>query len=145
MIVKYGRSVSTNFHGDNGWKSKDRSLAFSTIIVNSYYNLHSISIHEFTRQSLWIFFLFHEVLKFNYLITWLWNKGNYIVSNILISLDLWNCILRYYILLLTYTVPSYIQSYGISSINPLPPISDQEKISPYNLNTISSTEAMRIK
>ena len=53
--------------------------------------------------------------------------------------------LRYYILLLTYTVPSYIQSYGVSSINPLPPISDQEKISPYNLNTISSTEAMRIK
>ena len=39
----------------------------------------------------------------------------------------------------------YIQSYGISSINPLPPISDQEKISPYNLNTTSSTEAMRIK
>ena len=121
------------------------SLAFSTITVNSYYNLHSIPIHEFTRQSLWIFFLFHEVLKFNYLITWLWNKGYYIVSNILISLDLWNCMLRYYILLLTYTVPSYIQSYGISSINPLPPISDQEKISPYNLNTISSTEAMRIK
>ena len=121
------------------------SLAFSTIIVNSSYNLHSISIHEFTRQSLWIFFLFHEVLKFNYLITWLWNKGNYIVSNILISPDLWNCMLCYYILLLTYTVPSYIQSYGISSINPLPPISDQEKISPYNLNTISSTEAMRIK
>ena len=121
------------------------SLAFSKIIVNSYYNLHSISIHEFTRQSLWIFFLFHEVLKFNYLITWLWNKGYYIVSNILISLDLWNCMLRYYTLLLTYTVPSYIQSYGISSINPLLPISDQEKISPYNLNTISSTEAMRIK
>ena len=53
--------------------------------------------------------------------------------------------LRYYILLLTYTVPSYIQSYGISSIKPLPPISDQEKISPYNLDTILSTEAMRIK
>ena len=121
------------------------SLAFSTIIVNSYYNLHSISIHEFTRQSLWIFFLFHEILKFNYLITWLWNKGNYIVSNILISPDLWNCMLCYYILLLTYTVPSHIQSYGISSINPLPPISDQEKISPYNLDTILSTEAMRIK
>ena len=45
----------------------------------------------------------------------------------------------------TYTVPSYIQSYGISSIKPLPPISDQEKISPYNLDTILSTEAMRIK
>ena len=91
------------------------------------------------------FFLFHEVLKFNYLITWLWNKGYYIVSNILISPDLWNCMLCYYILLLTYTLPSYIQSYGISSINPLPPISDQEKISPYNLDTILSTEAMRIK
>ena len=23
MIVKYGRSVITNFHADNGWKSKD--------------------------------------------------------------------------------------------------------------------------
>ena len=31
------------------------------------------------------------------------------------------------------------------NINPLPPISDQEKISPYNLDTILSTEAMRIK
>ena len=90
------------------------SLAFSTIIVNFYYNLHSISIHEFTRQSLWIFFLFHEVLKFNYLITWLWNKGYYIVSNILISLDLWNCMLRCYILLLTYTVPSYTFSHMVS-------------------------------
>ena len=113
------------------------SLAFNTIIVDSYNNLHSIAYFGF--------FLFHEVLRFNYLITWLWNKGYYIISNILISLDLWNCMLRYYILLLTYTVPSYIHSYGISSINPLPPISDQEKISPYNLNTISSTEAMRIK
>ena len=115
------------------------SLAFNTIIVDSYYNLHSIAYFGF--------FLFHEVLRFNYLITWLCNKGYYIISNILISLDLWNCMLRYYILLLTYTIPSYmyIQSYGISSINPLPPISDQEKISPYNLNTISSTEAMRIK
>ena len=51
--------------------------------------------------------------------------------------------LRHYILLLTYTVPSYIQSL-IPSINPLPPIS-KEKISPYNPNTILSTEAMRIK
>ena len=115
------------------------SLAFNTIIVDSYYNLHNIAYFGL--------FLFHEVLRFNYLITWLWNKGYYIISNILISLDLWNCMLHYYILLLTYTIPSYmyIQSYGISSINPLPPISDQEKISPYNLDTILSTEAMRIK
>ena len=29
--------------------------------------------------------------------------------------------------------------------NPLPPINDQEKISPYSSDTISSTQVMRIK
>ena len=30
-------------------------------------------------------------------------------------------------------------------INPLTPISDQDRISPYNINTISSSQVMRIK
>ena len=32
-----------------------------------------------------------------------------------------------------------------NDINPLTPISDQDRISPYNINTISSRQVMRIK
>ena len=32
----------------------------------------------------------------------------------------------------------------VGGFNPLPPISDQERISPYNINTISSIVVMRI-
>ena len=33
---------------------------------------------------------------------------------------------------------------GFTKINPSPPMSDRERISPYNINTISSIEVMRI-
>ena len=34
---------------------------------------------------------------------------------------------------------------SVNFFNPLTPISDQEKISPYNISTISSRQVMRIK
>ena len=37
---------------------------------------------------------------------------------------------------------SYIKHYRI---NPLPAMSDRDRISPYNINTISSRQVMRIK
>ena len=33
----------------------------------------------------------------------------------------------------------------VAKFNPLPPMSDQEIISPYNINTISSIEVIRTK
>ena len=32
-----------------------------------------------------------------------------------------------------------------AALNPLTPMSDQDRISPYNINTISSRQVMRIK
>ena len=37
------------------------------------------------------------------------------------------------------------ERYTVNKVNPLPPMSDQERISPHNINTISSIEVMRIK
>ena len=34
---------------------------------------------------------------------------------------------------------------NILYVNPLTPMSDQDRISPYNINTISSRQVMRIK
>ena len=36
-------------------------------------------------------------------------------------------------------------SENLENINPLKPMSDQDRISPYNINAISSREVMRIK
>ena len=36
-------------------------------------------------------------------------------------------------------------SAACSTVNPLTPISDQDRISPYNINTISSRQVMRLK
>ena len=38
-----------------------------------------------------------------------------------------------------------IAIYQVDSINPLSPTSDQERISPYTISTISSRQVMRIK
>ena len=38
-----------------------------------------------------------------------------------------------------------LQPTCIRSVNPLTPMSDQDRISPYNINTISSRQVMRIK
>ena len=35
--------------------------------------------------------------------------------------------------------------FKLHDVSPLPPINDLERISPYNINTISSIEEMRIK
>ena len=40
--------------------------------------------------------------------------------------------------------PSHWHNYCAADINPLPPLSDRDRISPYNINTISSIEVMRI-
>ena len=37
-----------------------------------------------------------------------------------------------------------LENMGID-VNPLTPMSDQDRISPYNINTISSRQVMRIK
>ena len=42
-----------------------------------------------------------------------------------------------------FTVKS-LETMGID-VNPLTPMSDQDRISPYNINTISSRQVMRIK
>ena len=51
-------------------------------------------------------------------------------------------------LLVHYTVTTYlciiILSLTIPLINPFTPISDQDRISPYNINTISCRQVMRI-
>ena len=38
-----------------------------------------------------------------------------------------------------------VHSENLENINPLKPMSDQDRISPYNINAISSREVMRIK
>ena len=38
-----------------------------------------------------------------------------------------------------------IRCLALLGVNPLTPMNDQERISPYNINTISSIEVMRIK
>ena len=44
--------------------------------------------------------------------------------------------------LLTLTLSTGRVTQGL---NPLPPMSDQDRISPYNINTISSKQVIRIK
>ena len=41
--------------------------------------------------------------------------------------------------------PSHWHNYCTADINPLPPMSDRDRISPYNINAISCVEVMRIK
>ena len=38
-----------------------------------------------------------------------------------------------------------IRCLALLGVNPLTPMNDQERISPYNINTVSSIEVMRIK
>ena len=42
-------------------------------------------------------------------------------------------------------VRSYMGDDSLSCFNPLSPTSDQNRISPYTINTISSRQVMRIK
>ena len=44
-----------------------------------------------------------------------------------------------------FFIVNIVTTYSSVSFNPLTPTSDQDRISPYNINTISSRQVMRIK
>ena len=51
------------------------------------------------------------------------------------------------IIIIITTIISYWYLYGnklLKKINPLTPMNDQDRISPYNINTISNRQVMRI-
>ena len=56
-----------------------------------------------------------------------------------------HCVLKQVLLIFKLVTSNFFRGNCCFLFNPLTPVSDQDRISPYNINTISNRQVMRIK